>query len=791
MSKMHLKTNKIVSIIIIDIIPINYNPVQMDPLLEIAYALQIDYNPDQPDYDSIHTQLDTIKLYSVTKDRILWEQEIRNHRRTNRSVNCQESVTFVMRKDIDLMSEAQLVYLPAKTQTTFYPLDAVTDVDAVLNLKIHPFTHEPLTSEQIIFLETAKCNHRYPRISVGDFFEEVDARLYDTPQVYTEKPYHKKMGDLSVLIENVGLKYESDIVCTFATDLNLGQYNLFLKHQPINQILDLCDRDIASSITLNHILNYITLQTQRSTEHGKVATVYLGKAIDEFIYMIRNGLSYEDLLKERGIANELNWKPVFVKEKYYDDGTLRVQYFTDQEERKHGTCTRYYSNGTLGYEGTYVHGTEQSSTYSYGDGIKTSENGVYWYPNGKLMVHNETGFDENGSSLGTVTCTITSRDIIPNEGIHIIIGIESGLVDTLEFYEDGKLEGPYWEWALDGSLYVKGYYKMEQKTGIWKEFSSEGCYEADKKIGIWREWYGDGNLLKESFYDNDELYGLYQEWNRMGILILEGLYINNLKVGLWTRWYQNGQLGYQKSFVNGERHGICYVWYDNGCLQSQGCYEFDKQIGLQTYFNRDGSLKETYFCDDNGRCGLYQAWTNSIITSEGLYLNNERVGYWVLNEYGTVSYGTYLNGKRHGLWLITKYGVPLDDITYELNNQHGMRIKYYPNGQIYLCGDYKHNQPNGPWKYYYPNGQLAASGNYTYTNPYFSCWDPQGLYIGERLIDRSGGIHFLTKTGIYDGMYTTNIGDGTTTVAYYHDGRQVGTTTKWIWNGNKYMCTPF
>lgn len=66
----------------------------MDPLLETAYALQISYDPENPDYNTIQTQLETLKIYSVTKDWSLWEREVRDHRSHHRSVSCQETVTF-------------------------------------------------------------------------------------------------------------------------------------------------------------------------------------------------------------------------------------------------------------------------------------------------------------------------------------------------------------------------------------------------------------------------------------------------------------------------------------------------------------------------------------------------------------------------------------------------------------------------------------------------------------------------------------------------------------------------
>ena len=343
----------------------------MDPILEDAYALQITYDPETPNHNAIKTKIQKLKVKATTNDRKQWEHKIRAKRRSQRPIVCDQPVTLITRKDINLMSNAQLVYFPILTKetTVYYPLDAVTDVDALLQLQRNPYTNESLTPAQLTFLETAKKEHKYPRIAVGDFFEEVEERLQCKSCTYTEKKYQRKMRELVALIEGVEfIIYEIAGIYTFATDYDQKQYNLFLRHQPLNQKLEPCSRDDASAQTLNYILNYLNIQKQKG--NTLVAITDMAYAIDEFIYMIRNSLSYEELLRERGLANELHWKPNFVQETHYNNGNLRCQYFTDEYGTKHGLYSEWYSNGNLAYQSTYFKNIESNIIRYYGTGEK-------------------------------------------------------------------------------------------------------------------------------------------------------------------------------------------------------------------------------------------------------------------------------------------------------------------------------------------------------------------------------------------------------------------------------------
>lgn len=792
----------------------------MDPLLEIAYALQVAYDPDRPNLDDIRKAIDQLSIDAKTKDRKAWEHEIREHCRRHRLVQCHEHITIITRKDIDLMSEAQLVYLPEhlKSTTVYYPLDAVTDVDALLMLKKHPFTNQDLTVEQIKFLKN--INHKYPRIAVGDFFEELDERLCCNQVKYIEKEYQKKMRELSSLIEAVNLKYQSDQIYNFATEYVLEQYNLFLRHKPLNQKLPECDRNTASAMTLNHILNYINLQ---KNDHQKISIVHMAHAIDEFIYLIRNNLTYDELLRDRGIANELYWKPNFLVETFYGNDNLKCQYYVDEKNNYRGDYKMWYANGNLAYISTWNHDIESNIVQYYGTGERAREANIYYYPNGNFLAVPKNGkyevFDELGQSLGLFEKNgfefkNNSRILIKwalynnliwqlnnfyndqNHGLYICWS-RNGNLHTKTFYKNNKLDGQYQQYHTNSNLWYQGNYQDGKKIGIWTEYHENKilkqyeCYDEGNLIGLQQTWHDTGHLASETFYYDGKKMGLCQKWYDNDVLYTEGMYSYNKQIGVWKSWFTNGVLQNISVYENGMLHGPSMVWYSNGQLKTKLCYEYGKKLGFEDYYHENGILLHEMFYIKDKKYGIASTWNRQgLLTEQGFWNNNLRVGicqYWDPENHHT-EYGLYHDGKRSGVWRSKMGNFIYLYESYINGNLNGLISKSYPNGQLYFQGDYIIDNPKGPWKYYYPNGQLAASGNFTYTDPRFSIWDPQGTYIGERFIELSGGIRFHTEDKKYEGLYTTNDGNGKITVKYYRDGECVGSTTRWYWEDDILKC---
>jgi antitoxin component YwqK of YwqJK toxin-antitoxin module len=631
-------------------------------ILEDAYALQIDYDPERPDLEGLKEAVQKLLAEAGSRDRVQWEAEIRATRKENRLVKCHESVTFIDRKDIDLMSEAQLVYFPLdiKESIIYFPLDAVTDVEALLMSKKNPFTNEVLTDEQIGFLHRAKLNHKYPKIKVGDFFEELDRRLKGGMD-YSEKEYQRKIRELGSLIEETEtVVYEVAQIYNFATDYNRSQYNLFLRHKPLKQVIEECSRDDASAKTLNHILNYLKIQRQLGSDQGKIAIIHMAYAIDEFIYMMRNLLTYEELIKERGIANELYWKPDFVEETHYANGNLKCQYYVDEEGNKHGAYSEWYKNGNRCYQSSFNHGIESNCCRYYGTGEPAFQNGNYFYPTGAISASPKNDqperfdlFDETGNYLGigtiykdSIAINFTDEDKL----VGVFLQLQNNMITTLSFDRRGSEWRSSISWDLSGNLtakklfddkvrylcetfYSNGKLKSKQTYDLYEVYhpngtlKQRGCYDDSKECGLWYLWNNSGTLIKCSFYDDGKLEGLAQSWHHNGQLEAEGLYLNNNKIGAWSYWHINTILAKRESYLNGVQHGSLFEWNEEGGLLKDGYYDQGKQHGLWKSYHINGTvLSETNY--DHGKLhGLRKTYyENRILKSEESYNQGKKDG---------------------------------------------------------------------------------------------------------------------------------------------------------------------
>lgn len=637
---------------------------KMESILEDAYALQIDYDPERPDLEGLKHAIQNLLVEAGSKDRVQWEVEIRTARKERRSVRCHESVTFIERKDIDLMSEAQLVYFPLETKEAilYFPLDAVTDIDALLMSKKNPFTNEVLTDEQMVFLHRAKLNHKYPKIKVGDFFEELDRRLKGGDSMtYLEKEYQRKMRELAVLIEGTEtVVYEVAQIYNFATDYNRSQYNLFLRHKPIKQLISDGSRDDASAKTLNHILNYLNIQKQLGPNHGRMAIIHMAYAIDEFIYMMRNLLTYEELLKERGVANELYWKPDFVEETHHTNGNLKCQYYIDEDYNKHGSYSTWYKNGNRCYQSTFDHGIESDIIRYYGTGEKAFQKGQYFYPTGSISASVKEDdrfdlFDEAGNCLGIGTLhkdleTISFKD--QDKFVGCNLQLQNNMITTLSFDRNEIEWGSSISWDPSGNLSAKKLFTHDNLRCIRETFHSNGklksrrtydlyeayhtngnlkqrgCYDhASKECGLWYVYHISGKLLKCSFYDEGKLEGLVQSWHHNGQLESEGLYINNNKTGDWTYWHINTILAKKESYLNGVQHGWMFEWNDEGQLLKDGYYDQGKQHGLwKSYYMNGTVLSETHYDQDKIHGLRKTYYYNRILKSEESYNQGKKEG---------------------------------------------------------------------------------------------------------------------------------------------------------------------
>ena len=688
------------------------------------------------------------------------------------------------------MSNAQLVYfpMPCKNSTIYYPLDAVTDVDALLFLKKNPFTNETLTDTQITFLENSKANHKYPRIAVGDFFEEVDERLLSSGTQYTEKEYQRKTRELVSLIENTDiLVYESAQVYNFATDYILSQYNLFLRHKPINQKILNCSRDDASAQTLNYIINYLFIQQQKGPDEGKIAIINMAYAIDEFIYLIRNSLTYEELLQKRGLANELYWKPNFIEETHYLSGNLKCQYYIDENNDKHGSYIEWYDNNNIAYQSTYHHGVESNIRRYYGTGEKALEDNVYYYPTGVTLAipkdDNFELFDENGNSLGLgklhnhifknnqgivgcqldfngnlIDCFVSYQNNLKHG--FSIKWYNSGHLKEKSYFINDKIHGVNEGWHTNGKLHFRKYYKLGMEIDLYQIFYTNsnlyltGWFDEGNKLGFWHTWHNNGQLQREEFYYNNKINGSIRDWHENGTLQSEGIMVDGDQVDLWQYWHSNGVLAKRKSFIkDGINHGWYYTWNDKGDLTTEGYYDQGKKHGQWETHYDNGQLYTQEYYEFGDKHGLQLAY----------HLNKQLILKTSFN-YGVLQHSQswYSNSQL------------TSEFFYEDGVQYGLQREWYSNGMLetecYTYGGKKF----GLYQTWNDGGKLQDSGLYL-DDKKTGLWmhtEYQGTSYGEYLNDKKMGLWrtFIGSILIYEKMY--------------HDRCEHGWQTKYYPNGN-------
>jgi antitoxin component YwqK of YwqJK toxin-antitoxin module len=473
-----------------------YDTMPLQELEEYAYALQIPYHPPLTEDQRIYVVNDILWLKEHASE--VNEGQIREQRqllRVRRGKVCHEPKTYIGNKDTLLLSDEELVFMPEVDDyghvLRYYCFDRFEDLDYLLTKGINPFTQKELSPDQLSFLKDAKESD-YPNIEVDELPEEINNKLRKKTARYKVPRYLKLAQTLSSMVESVGLKYEAEQVLNFATNLTKKDYNLFLKHKPLNQKINLINKSRNNSAmeALNHIILYITIKEQQGIEEGNHAKIQIGIAIDEFMYMKKNDLTYEQLIEERGIVEgpgqvkELYWKPNFIVEKYHANGIIKERYYLNDENIKEGPYIAFNKSGNIKEEGQYYNDTRT----------------------GIWKLHKPDG-------------TIDEVDV--NNG------------------------GLWKEWD-DDNLIAEGPIIDGKKSGLWHFWypngilKLEGHYDDDHRSGLWHSWYSNGMLKSEEHYNNKKRSGLWRLWGLNGKLLSEGHYNNSKKSGVWHIWDKNG-----------------------------------------------------------------------------------------------------------------------------------------------------------------------------------------------------------------------------------------------------------
>lgn len=153
------------------------------------------------------------------------------------------------------------------------------------------------------------------------------------------------------------------------------------------------------------------------------------------------------------------------------------------------------------------------------------------------------------------------------------------------FYRNGKREGEYSFWNVDGRLIVSSFYKDGWKDGERKTWYGTGqiyTYEFHKQ-GIQqerKEWSRDGQLIEHWVYKDGEI--KYKTWHDNGWPCMHESYKAEKLEGGRKEWYRSKELAVLEFYRNGCREGERKSWWVSG------------EIRMHSYW-KDGGPIDTQF----------------------------------------------------------------------------------------------------------------------------------------------------------------------------------------------------
>ena len=78
-------------------------------------------------------------------------------------------------------------------------------------------------------------------------------------------------------------------------------------------------------------------------------------------------------------------------------------------------------------------------------------------------------------------------------------------------YRNGKRDGVWEMYHLNGQLWMEGTYKDGKKEGVWEEYEDDGqlyrkgSYADDKRDGVWEFHNENGSLSSKTTYKDGEI----------------------------------------------------------------------------------------------------------------------------------------------------------------------------------------------------------------------------------------------------------------------------------------------
>ncbi|MDX5448464.1 MAG: tetratricopeptide repeat protein [Bacteroidota bacterium] len=428
--------------------------------------------------------------------------------------------------------------------------------------------------------------------------------------------------------------------------------------------------------------SYLVSITSKNEKHQKIFEKNIAD-IKEFVSWskdewIRLHQDVEDTLQGKKGVYRYGWRT---------NNTLEViGAFNEKSQNYDGFVRIFYSGGTLRGTGYFDKNGKRTGTWRF------------YHANGNLE-------EELSYKDGEIDGESRVFD-------------KQGRLTILQHFKEGKLDGDFESFYPTGQTRVKTFYVNGENQKEYTSYFASGVIDFQAPVK-------DGKIEGEAkWYFPD------------GKLSAKAMFVDGSRNGDYENYHQNGELRYKLNYVNGEIDGPYVEYASNGTKISEGTMKEGAKVGKWTYWQADGTLKETAEFDESGKeTGFYVEYDRmGRINSEMEYRKGEFIGYKYFDEDGKVileerdrkgrfkftgyhtnrakaAEGEFEDSERIGEWtFFNEYGNPVSIENYKDGQIDGRSKYYYSDGNLQRVSAYRDGQSHGLSTEYYPNGALLEQG---------------------------------------------------------------------------------
>ena len=208
------------------------------------------------------------------------------------------------------------------------------------------------------------------------------------------------------------------------------------------------------------------------------------------------------------------------------------------------------------------------------------------------------------------------------------------------------------------------------------------CTQGQKQEQKKRRIQKDGYIMEGNIESDSTFQGVINYYDiNTNKLVYQATFLNNVENGLAINYYQNGMKKDEVNFVLGKEYGAHIIYDTTGKIISKNYYYYGRKLGPDCIYKEDGSIKEYYFADFEGKVLLYYSYDDPPTVQQEHPEKYFPEGYFNMNTSYTVEDGV-LKMKLF-LYIIQ---LPKHSFRYSIckdSNDLIVHIKDIPNNEVF------------------------------------------------------------------------------------------------------------